>query len=101
MTDERMLQAASGTVSGDIILWTPPATQEGSRLGSRRVAKIISIHSSPITSLSCVDRFLVSGAADGYVRFFDSRLRLVAWFEVSAAGIGLLLFCAEAQLCCL
>lgn len=77
------MQAASGILSGDIILWTPPLATEGSGLGSRRVAKIIPIHSSPITSLSCVDRFLVSGAADGYVRFFDNRLRLVAWFEVS------------------
>ena len=48
----------------------------------RKAAKILSIHSSPVYSLSRVDRFLVSGAEDGYVRFFDDRLRLVAWFEV-------------------
>lgn len=76
-----MLQAATGAHSGEIILWTPLALDaEGKKF--RRAAKILSIHSSPVYSLNRVDRFLVSGAGDGYVRFFDDRLRLVAWFEV-------------------
>ena len=45
-------------------------------------AKIIQIHSRPVHALSAVDRFLVSGADDGYIRLFDCKLRLVAWFEV-------------------
>ena len=75
------MQAATGAHSGEIILWTPLALDaEGKKF--RRAAKILSIHSSPVYSLNRVDRFLVSGAGDGYVRFFDDRLRLVAWFEV-------------------
>lgn len=76
-----MLQAATGAHSGEIVLWTPLAVDaQGKKF--RKAAKILSIHSSPVYSLTRVDRFLVSGAADGYVRFFDDRLRLVAWFEV-------------------
>ena len=48
----------------------------------RKAAKILGIHSSPVYSLCAVDKYLVSGAADGYIRFFDCKLRLVAWFEV-------------------
>lgn len=63
-------------------MWTPLALDaQGKKF--RKAAKILSIHSSPVYSLTRVDRFLVSGAADGYVRFFDDRLRLVAWFEVA------------------
>ncbi len=75
------VQAATGTVDGKMILWTASKTHSnGTKF--RQVNKVISIHSSLVRSLSCVDRFLVSGAGDGYVRFFDSNLRLVAWFEV-------------------
>ncbi|KAL3138111.1 hypothetical protein ABBQ38_005341 [Trebouxia sp. C0009 RCD-2024] len=80
-----VLQAATGAHSGEIVLWTPLALDaQGKKF--RKAAKILSIHSSPVYSLTRVDRFLVSGAADGYVRFFDDRLRLVAWFEDLEAG---------------
>ncbi len=75
------VQAATGCHSGEIILWSPWLVDaEGKRY--RMAAKIIQIHSRPVHALSAVDRFLVSGADDGYIRFFDCKLRLVAWFEV-------------------
>ncbi len=75
------VQAATGSHSGEIILWSPWLVDaEGKRY--RMAAKIIQIHSRPVHALSAVDRFLVSGADDGYIRFFDCKLRLVAWFEV-------------------
>lgn len=75
----------TGTSDGDIILWDELSS--GSSTGgfssvSKRAAKIIRIHNSAITSLTVTDKFLVSGGADGYVRFFDGKLRLAAWFEV-------------------
>jgi len=75
------VQAATGSHSGEIILWSPWLVDaEGKRY--RKAAKIIQIHSRPVHALSTVDRFLVSGADDGYIRLFDCKLRLVAWFEV-------------------
>ena len=75
------VQAATGCHSGEIILWSPWLVDpDGKRY--RMAAKIIQIHSRPVHALSAVDRFLVSGADDGYIRLFDRKLRLVAWFEV-------------------
>ncbi len=75
------VQAATGAHSGDILLWTPPQYDANGAV-FRKAAKILSIHSSPVHSLSCTGGYFVSGAADGYIRFFDGRLRLAAWFEV-------------------
>lgn len=58
---------------------------DGKRM--RKATKIISIHSSPVFALSTTDDFLVSGAGDGFIRFFDNRLRLAAWFEVNVIGL--------------
>lgn len=58
---------------------------DGKRM--RKAAKIISIHSSPVFALSTTDDFLVSGAGDGFIRFFDNRLRLAAWFEVNIISL--------------
>lgn len=44
------------------------------------------IHNAPVTLLSTVGDFIVSGGEDGYVRFFDPLLRIVAWFEDLGAG---------------
>jgi hypothetical protein len=52
----------------------------------RRAIKNVRIHTAAITALTTVGKYLVSGGADGYVRFFDSRLRLAAWFEEMYAG---------------
>ena len=77
------MQAATGSLSGEIILWTPLQPDPKVKGGVlRRAAKIISIHNSPVYSLSFVGDYLVSGAGDGYIRFYDSQLRLRAWFEV-------------------
>lgn len=93
-----LLQAVTGTRDGDIILWDKASAGTGPEAApalNKRAAKVIRIHSSCITHLSIVDKFLVSGAADGCVRFFDAKLRLAAWFEVGQSALGCSL--AEAQ----
>ena len=68
------------------MLWSPWIDMpDGKRM--RKAAKIISIHSSPVFALSTTDNFLVSGAGDGFIRFFDNRLRLAAWFEVNVISL--------------
>ena len=87
-----LLQAVTGTRDGDIILWDKASAGTGPDAApalKKRAAKVIRIHSSCISHLSIVDKFLVSGAADGCVRFFDAKLRLAAWFEVGRSGIWL------------
>ena len=81
----------TGTRDGDIILWDKASAGTGPDAApalNKRAAKVIRIHSSCISHLSTVDKFLVSGAADGCVRFFDAKLRLAAWFEVGRSAFG-------------
>ena len=39
-----------------------------------------------VTFLSTIGDYIVSGGQDGFVRFYDPLLRIVAWFEDLAAG---------------
>ncbi|GFR40429.1 hypothetical protein Agub_g1003 [Astrephomene gubernaculifera] len=81
-------QALTATADGDLVVWDEQgiAAQVGTSATDRRAIKLMRIHSSPITLLSTVGDFIVSGGEDGYVRFFDPLLRIVAWFEDLAAG---------------
>lgn len=72
----------TGTVDGDVILWDEQTSPVGRQAPGRRASKVVRIHNSPITFLSDCEQFVVSGGGDGYVRFYDPKLRLVAWFEV-------------------
>ncbi|KXZ56881.1 hypothetical protein GPECTOR_1g795 [Gonium pectorale] len=81
-------QALTGTADGDLVVWDEQgiAAQVGTSATDRRAIKLMRIHSSPITLLATIGDFIVSGGEDGYVRFFDPLLRIVAWFEDLAAG---------------
>ncbi|KAJ9526919.1 hypothetical protein QJQ45_017710 [Haematococcus lacustris] len=82
------VQAVTGTSDGDLVVWDEQGitAQMGTRATDRRAIKLMRIHQQPITFLSTVGDYIVSGAKDGYVRFYDPLLRLVAWFEDLEAG---------------
>eukprot|EP00854_Cymbomonas_tetramitiformis_P005148 gene5148-6259_t len=81
------LWAVTGTVDGDVVVWEEGHMMEpGSRPPDRRAVKILRIHFASISSLVIVDDYIVSGGADGNVRFYDAKLRLVAWFDDIDAG---------------
>jgi hypothetical protein len=79
-------------VDGDVVVWeqeglsAAAALQQGRDSFSRRPLKIIRLHGAAIRHLSCMGDFVVTGGADGLVRFFDSGMRLCAWFEGMNAG---------------
>eukprot|EP00201_Polytomella_parva_P001508 CAMPEP_0175075524 /NCGR_PEP_ID=MMETSP0052_2-20121109/22066_1 /TAXON_ID=51329 ORGANISM="Polytomella parva, Strain SAG 63-3" /NCGR_SAMPLE_ID=MMETSP0052_2 /ASSEMBLY_ACC=CAM_ASM_000194 /LENGTH=810 /DNA_ID=CAMNT_0016344255 /DNA_START=338 /DNA_END=2773 /DNA_ORIENTATION=+ len=81
-------QALTGTTDGDIVVWDEQgiAAQMGTSATDRRAIKLMRIHNMPITFLSTIGHYIVSGGEDGFVRFFDPLLRIVAWFEDLAAG---------------
>lgn len=94
-------QAVTGTDDGDIVLWeSQVATVKAektvtSRIGSmeRKATKVIrlapSVNKTKKTAISCLvdmNGYLVIGASDGSVRFFDFEFRLLAWFENINAG---------------
>jgi hypothetical protein len=44
------------------------------------------VHEQAITYLATIGDYIVSGGKDGFVRFYDPLLRIVAWFEDLEAG---------------
>jgi len=76
--------ACTGTVDGDLIVWSP---KEGAReVGDRIATKMVRLHNAPLTFVTTVGNLLVTGGAEGFVRLFDSKLRITAWFEEINAG---------------
>lgn len=48
--------------------------------------KVINLHKSAVTTLEIHKGYIVTGGADGIVKFFDFQFRLIAWFEEIKAG---------------
>ena len=63
-------------------------SKKRSSVRQMRALKIVRLHQSAITHLSIQENYIVTGGADGYVRFYDHRIGLVSWFEELHAGIN-------------
>ncbi|EKX39032.1 hypothetical protein GUITHDRAFT_114910 [Guillardia theta CCMP2712] len=76
-------QAVSATEDGDLLLWDQvllPALD--ARPSDRCAVKLLKLHDGhAITFISVFDSFLVTAGADGFVRFYDLKFRLLAWYE--------------------
>jgi cilia- and flagella-associated protein 251 len=81
-------QAITGTQDGDVIVWDHQgvSAEIGTRHTDRKAIKIMRLHNASLTWLSTISNFVITGADDGHVRFFDPMLRLIAWFEHIDAG---------------
>lgn len=82
------MQALTATVDGDLVVWDEQGitAQMGTRATDRRAVKLMRIHQQAITYLSTIGDYIVSGGRDGFVRFYDPLLRIVAWFEDLGMG---------------
>ena len=84
-------RALTGTQTGDVVVWEMKSALHGAAVkdGSRRQAvQVMRIHLAPVTCLLSSGGRMVSGGSDGFVRFYDRKLRLEAWFEnINAGGI--------------
>ncbi|EQC41373.1 hypothetical protein SDRG_01346 [Saprolegnia diclina VS20] len=87
-------QAITATEDGDLILWDSSLVKSGDVLvhADKKAVKIVRMTGLDahkpvaIRYLTDMDGYLVVGAADGAVRFYDFDFRLVAWFEDLSAG---------------
>jgi cilia- and flagella-associated protein 251 len=79
----RSTQAVTATEDGDLVLWDQvllPALH--ARPTDRSAIKLLKLHDGAAISVVAVfDRFLVTAASDGFVRFYDFKFRLLAWYE--------------------
>lgn len=82
------MQVLTATSDGDLVVWDEQGitAQMGTRATDRRAIKLMRIHQQAITFLGTIGDYIVSGGRDGYVRFYDPLLRIVAWFEDLEAG---------------
>lgn len=82
------MQALTATTDGDLVVWDEQGitAQMGTRATDRRAVKLMRIHQQAITYLGTIGDYIVSGGHDGFVRFYDPLLRIVAWFEDLGAG---------------
>jgi WD40 repeat protein len=83
--------ALSGTTEGSGVVWEvdrharlkqtkePDAALDGPHI--RKAMKLMKMHTSPITALTTVDSFLVTGDSAGEVKFYDSELKLINWYD--------------------
>ena len=71
-------RAASVTADGDALLWDIVDLPEVSS-SDRHATKLVKLHTGPIQYIDTVGDMLVTGAADGHVRFFDFEFRVIAW----------------------
>jgi len=80
--------AITATEDGDIVQWDQSILgTDGSGSTQRKALKIIRLlEGKAILFLCIIDDYVVTGTADGAVRFYDLRFRLVAWFEDLKAG---------------
>lgn len=78
--------ACSGTVDGDVILWDNARTDKLCKPTDKTLLKVVKIHNGGVTFLSYVKGYIVTGGLEGYVRFLDTKLRIVAWFEELNGG---------------
>ena len=74
-------KAVTATEGGTCVLWE---RKDSAELSVWYAAKIVQVHTGAVTDILTIGKFLVSGGADGHVRFWDYcdfTLRNIASFE--------------------
>lgn len=81
--DDVILSTSEGSIIH--IVRDPFAAHQGLEAEHKPI-KVISLHKSAVTTLEIHNNYIVTGGADGCVKFFDFEFRLIAWFEEIKAG---------------
>lgn len=81
-------QAVTGTTYGDILVWDMSLIVDGvAQPNERRLIKVVTLNTvgetteKAIYTLNIHNDYLVTGNADGTVRFYDQQFKIRAWFE--------------------
>lgn len=75
---QKSSEAFTATSCGNIVVWT---VQSPKKCFERKAFKIVRLQDKPITVLTLVSIFIVTGDAAGNVKFFDTDLKLVYWYD--------------------
>ncbi|KAI5690334.1 hypothetical protein MNV84_04498 [Leishmania braziliensis] len=75
------MMACSGTVDGDVVLWSLQPQDRVIKEQDKSLLKMVRVHNGGVTFITTVQGYIVTGGMDGIVKFLDAKLRLVAWFD--------------------
>ncbi|CAM6102501.1 unnamed protein product [Calypogeia fissa] len=90
--------AMTGTIDGDIVIWHELRNEEEEydvqdeqQKGSTeprimQAMKVVHLHKGAITGFVSLGRYIVTGDAHGFLRFYDHRLGLIGWLEELNSG---------------
>eukprot|EP00796_Vickermania_ingenoplastis_P009311 gene9311-6550_t len=78
--------ACSGTVEGDVVVWNLQPKDRIIKVQDKTLLKMVRVHSGGVTMLTCDQGFIITGGFDGHVKFLDTKLRVVAWYEELNGG---------------
>ena len=81
-------RALTATDDGVVVVWDSVAVdgEKGGASSDKQASKMVKLHLTSIDFLTYSNGYVITGGADGYVRFYDNKLRLTAWFEDMGAG---------------
>ncbi|CAG9575179.1 conserved hypothetical protein [Leishmania major strain Friedlin] len=75
------MMACSGTVDGDVVLWSLQPQDRVIKEQDKSLLKMVRVHTGGVTFITTVQGYIVTGGMDGVVKLLDAKLRLVAWFD--------------------
>ena len=79
-------QAITATTSGDIVIWDVSQDEEFDET-VRRASKVVNLNNgNGINVIGLQSGLIWTGGNDGFVKFYDLQLRIVAWFEDLKGG---------------
>ena len=78
--------AVTGTVDGDVVLWGKAQSDKVTKETDRVLLKVVRAHTGGVSCVTGIGPYIVTGGVEGYVRFLDHKLRIVAWFEELNGG---------------
>lgn len=78
--------ACTGTVEGDVVIWNLQPKDRVIKVQDKTLLKMVRVHSGGVTMLTSDQGFIVTGGMDGHVKFLDTKLRVVAWYEELNGG---------------
>ena len=97
MTTARLSTGHELTLDGDLLLWQRVSSNNepadpAARLLDWTAVKVVRAHQNAcINCITTIGPFVVTGGAEGYVRFFDPQLRTLAWSdEIKIFGVRML-----------
>jgi WD40 repeat protein/Ca2+-binding EF-hand superfamily protein len=69
-----------------VLLWDSVRSDKVTKHTDKSLSKVVRVHNGGVTFLGIAGDYIVTGGVEGFVRFLDRQLRIVAWYEELNGG---------------